>query len=139
MMVSLFRHFKISDNQGLNQIPVKIQNGDYHRTAGKCRKLQLIDPQPAQEKSGPAHVDKEGEIRNRTKLSIQVRIDLNRHPADQENVEQVVNAASVIYYLARDFKSFYDWMQGIKKEGAAAKQTPNNLNNTKQNHVKDTK
>ena len=59
-----------------------------------------------------------------TNLSIRVRIDLNRQPDSREKVEQPVNAASGIYYLARDFQSFFDWIKGIKKEGAAAKQTP---------------
>jgi hypothetical protein len=69
-------------------------------------------------------------------LSIEVKMGRDRQSPAQRKVEQEVTAAGGIYYLARDFQNFYEWVQGIKKEGPA--RPSSTLNTHTQTHGKDT-
>lgn len=51
-------------------------------------------------------------------LSIEVKLGNDRQSIYQKQVEQQVNAAGGLYYLARDFESFFQFIEGIKKAPA---------------------
>jgi hypothetical protein len=49
-------------------------------------------------------------------LSIEVKIGRDRQSVYQKNVEAQVTAAGGVYYLARDFNSFYEWITTLKEK-----------------------
>jgi hypothetical protein len=49
-------------------------------------------------------------------LSIEIKIGQDRQSIHQKKTEAEVEAAGGIYYLARDFQSFYDWIQTLKEK-----------------------
>lgn len=51
-------------------------------------------------------------------LSIEVKIGKDRQSDEQKEVEQDVTSAGGLYFIAKDFQSFYDWIS--KVEGIAA-------------------
>ncbi len=49
-------------------------------------------------------------------LSIEVKIGKDKQSQYQKDVEREVNAAGGVYYVARDFQSFYDWIMDINEK-----------------------
>lgn len=46
-------------------------------------------------------------------VKIEVKIGRDRQSEDQRDYEAEVKAAGGIYYIARDFQSFYEWVNGV--------------------------
>jgi len=86
---------------------------DRRKTATDClgftRQIGLLQFIPASMQRGTADIS--ATIRGRA-VKIEVKIGHDRQSPDQVNYQRNVEASGGLYYIARDFQSFYDWYMG---------------------------
>jgi len=82
-------------------------------TTGQIRAGKWI---PGTTRKGTADVHA---VWNGIHLSIEVKIGRDRQSIYQKRTQEEVNRAGGIYFIAKDFQSFYEWIRNIKKEGPA--------------------
>lgn len=80
---------------------VRRSDAGYNYRVGKVKYI------PGTSKNGTADIS--ATIKGRS-VKIEVKIGRDRQSAAQKNYQQEVERAGGIYYIAKDFQSFHDWL-----------------------------